>query len=53
MYVTKTKQNSGIMGFLLNPFARPSGPIVIGVVDGVVATDVPISSFPFAISFSW
>lgn len=47
MYVTEAKQNSGIMDFLLNPSARPpSGPIVIGVVEGIVAPDVPVSSFP-------
>lgn len=47
MYVTEAKQNSGIMDFLLNPSARPPfGPIVIGVVEGIVAPDVPVSRFP-------
>lgn len=42
MYVTEARQNSG-MSFLLNPSVRPpSGPNVIGVVEEMVAPDVPV-----------
>lgn len=59
MYVTEVKQSSGIMMSgpfvktgLLNPSARPlppSGPILMCVVEGMVAPDVPVSAFKFPI----
>lgn len=51
MYVTETKYNSGIMSYLLNPSAGPpSGLIIIGVVEGMVALDVHVSRFSYAIA---